>query len=213
MLDLELQSRIAKNYSDAAVGYASAMTAAYGHAASMMIDFWADTLKTSSPKPANSQSWYREPTRSSTALAPMMAPLNPFQAINPFAISPMAMNPVALAMGPGLAAGAMLPWMSMMLPPPTGRSAAVPMAYMMLAVGVPRDVAEPAAEANAALIEAGEAVAQSVDNTFSSYRSDGGHAVAQIMHYPGRAVVAAMMFPLSSQAMLFPWLTMARHSF
>ena len=53
-----------------------------------------------------------------------------------------------------------------------GSPAAWPMAFMMVAAGVPRNVAWPTAEANAAAIEAADIARRSWD-TFSTYRTDG----------------------------------------
>ena len=88
---------------------------------------------------------------------------------------------------------------------PFGRSPVVlQMAYGMMAFGVPRDVAMPTAEANAAAFDAAETAAGPFQSEFSSYRSDGGHASAQIK-FLQRMVARLMLSPLGAAA-VWPWL-------
>ncbi len=67
-------------------------------------------------------------------------------------------------------------WVNMM--PLRGGPAAWPMAFFMLSAGVPKSVAWPTAEANAAMMEAAEVASEQLRTVFASYRSDGGHAAA-----------------------------------
>jgi hypothetical protein len=67
-------------------------------------------------------------------------------------------------------------WLNMM--PLRGGPAAWPMAFFMLSAGVPKSVAWPTAEANAAMMEAAEVASEQLRTVFASYRSDGGHAAA-----------------------------------
>jgi hypothetical protein len=80
--------------------------------------------------------------------------------------------------------------------------AAWPMAFMMMASGVPRSVAFPTAEANVAVMDAADAAAVSVQRVMSSYRSDGGHAVARQSWPPTQFMMLAMLVPLNFTTML-----------
>ena len=103
----------------------------------------------------------------------------------------------------------MQPWDLWLSMTPFGRSPIVlQMAFAMMAFGVPRSVAMPAAEANAAAFEAAEAAAAPFQDAFASYRSDGGHASAQIIHMR-RVMTAALVSPLGAAAG-WPWLTGTR---
>lgn len=67
-----------------------------------------------------------------------------------------------------------------------------PMTAMLMSTGMPYAVAEPTARASAATFDAVDAARQQANNIFSAYRSDGGHAVAQLIHWP-MAVMLALM--------------------
>lgn len=68
--------------------------------------------------------------------------------------------------------------MTASMPPPMAPSMIWPMAFMMIASGVPRSVAWPTAEANAAALDAADAAAVTVRQVFSRYHTDGGHAAS-----------------------------------
>lgn len=91
---------------------------------------------------------------------------------------------------------------AMMMAPWTLSPAAWPMAMMMVSSGVPRSVAWPAAEANLAAADAVMTTNTAVNQVFSSYRSDSGHAVAQIVHLPltGAMAVLAAWLPFANVA-------------
>lgn len=93
-------------------------------------------------------------------------------------------------------------WFNMF--PYAAPSAAWPMAFMMMASGVPRSVAWPTAEANVAAMDAADAAAVSVREAFASYRSDSGYAVAQQSSWPPvqMMMLAAALIPLNINAML-----------
>ena len=59
-----------------------------------------------------------------------------------------------------------------------------PLMAMMMSAGMPFDVALPSAKASTAAMDATDAARQQLDNVFSAYRSDGGHAAAQIVTWP-----------------------------
>jgi hypothetical protein len=80
-----------------------------------------------------------------------------------------------------------------------------PMAFMLMASGVPHSVAWPAAEANAAAMDAADAAAVTVRQVFASYQTDGGHASSsQAVSWPGsdKLMALAALLPLSVGALL-----------
>lgn len=83
---------------------------------------------------------------------------------------------------------------------------AFPLAGALMSSGVPSRTAWPAAKAGAAALDAADIATRAVERAFSSYRSDGGHAVAQIVVAPAVAsTVAAFTAPAMLYAMQ-PWL-------
>ena len=181
MLDTRLQERFTRRCTDAAFGYTAATTAAYAAFAEQVFNFWAGRAQPP-PKPADDTPspawgwplpaprqepppmpffpffWAAPPQRQSTPTG-FPSPAFPLRA--PFAV---AASPSPIQAGSTYAAA-----------PP----AAWPMAFMMMASGVPRSVAWPTAEANVAVMDAADAAAVSVRQVIPSYRSDGGHAVAR----------------------------------
>ncbi len=224
MIDTQLNAHLAKCCTTAAFGYAEAAGQAYFEMTSRVLDAWSAALDASFPKAEEKpRSWYRHPstpvatqvwsapTSVRTAAAPGQNPFapNPFAA-NPFAMNPFAMNPFAAGSfasgwsGPRNANAAVESWQAMMLAPWTLSPAAWPFAFAMVASGVPRGVAWPAAEANAAAADAARTAAAVVQRTFSSYHSDSGHASAQIHSLPLAA--AAMALPLGAEMLSWwPW--------
>src|SRR5262245_27726810 len=130
MLDSHLQERFARRCTDAAFGYSAATTAAYAAFADQVLSFWAGVLTPSESKPARRTEtvwgWPipQPPTQMSVTpfmpFAPFGWPAMPTQAASAFPIS---------VYGPFAAWFNMFP----MAPP----SAAWPMAFMMMASGVP----------------------------------------------------------------------------
>ena len=59
-----------------------------------------------------------------------------------------------------------------------------PLTAMMMTAGLPYDVASPSAKAGTCAMDAADAARQQMDNLFSAYRSDGGHAAAQVLTLP-----------------------------
>lgn len=100
----------------------------------------------------------------------------PFGAGFPLLSPPAAM---ALAMQPWQA------WLRLMSSARIGSNAqAWPMAFALIAVGMPQSAAWPAAEAGAHMLAATQKAAEGFDQLFANYRSPGGHAAAQIV-WPG----------------------------
>lgn len=93
---------------------------------------------------------------------------------------------------------------------PFGRSpAVVQMAYGMMAFGVPRAVAMPAAEANAAVYDAVEAAVGPVQNNFSAFRTDGGHVSAHVVALKAFAAFAPF-WPAAAAVAMTPMMTSSR---
>ena len=204
MLDARQQARFARGVTLAAMDYTAATHQAAFETTRQMLSFWSTAFGAAAPEP-EPRSWYRHPDaphdhapRGHFAAGIQLS--FPFPAGSmagwPFAPMPMA-NPLAAwqAIGQAMATA---PW--------TLSPAAWPSAFMMMAGGVPKSVAWPAAEANAALADAASAVSEAVDRSYSQYRSDGGHAVAQIIMLPlkaGLAVLAAA--PFAGALPHMPW--------
>ena len=199
MVDQRLQERFTRQCTDAAVGYATAATAAYATFADQVLSFWANALQ-----PADRPSDRSGPQQSVFAWSwPVMPPQpappvwNPFAWATPQSFAP---SPYSFA-GSGAMANPFAAWFGM-LPFAAANPAAWPMACMFMASGVPRSVALPAAEANVAAMEAVDIAAVSVRQAFSSYRSDGGHATAQQGWPAAHLLMLAVLTPLSLGAML-----------
>ncbi len=194
MVDKHLQERFARHCTDAAFGYATAATAAYAAFADQVLSFWANALQPSDRReekqPAFAWAW------------PVPAPQPAAPAWNPFAwalpqnaaSSPYSFGGSSAAMNPFAA------WLGMF--PFAAAPAAWPMAYMFMASGVPRSVAWPAAEANVAAMEAVDVATVSVQQVFSSYRTDGGHASVQQGWPAAHLLMLAVLTPLSLGAIL-----------
>ena len=189
----DLSQRFAKSYATAAFGYARAASAAYAAFADHTLDFWSKATQAtvheerqrprlqlvSGPRPYRSAV-----TESSVATT---QPMDLVGMTNAWAASPM-FAPVRA-------------WWSLF--PLQGNPASWPMAYAMMTAGVPRAVALPTAEANVAAMDAADAATASIDRAFSSYRSDSGFAVAQIVS-PKTWLSALMLAPFTTSFKL-PW--------
>lgn len=89
-------------------------------------------------------------------------------------------------------------WLNML--PLRGGPAAWPMAFFMLSTGVPKSVAWPAAEANAAMMEAAEVATSQFQSVFANYRTDSGYATAR---FPANAFQPSEM--TLSRLMMMSW--------
>lgn len=199
--------KIAQKSAEAAAGYATAAFAAYADMASQTMNFWAQTVDAMTPRPEpEPRSWYRPPAD----LARSAAPARSIAALSFFPLWQMFSAPVASqrASAPAMF-GYTAPrspfdlwqsWLSMW--PLQGPPACWPMAFAMMGAGWSRDVAYPAAQANAAAMDAITTAADAMRTPFSSYRSESGYASAQIV-VAGSKVASAAALPL---AMFAPWL-------
>jgi hypothetical protein len=194
MLDSRLQERFTRGCTDAAFGYTAATTAAYAAFADQVLSFWAGVLEPADRKPAPPQFVWGWPLPAPRQ-EPAAMPFFPFVWATPQRQRPAMVDPFA---GANAAFSAWLDMFSYAAAPP----AAWPMAFMLIASGVPRSVAWPTAEANAAVMDAADAAAVSVQRVMSSYRSDGGHAVARQTWPPAHLMMLALLVPLNFSTML-----------
>lgn len=200
MLDTRLQERFARRYTDAAFGYTAATTAAYAAFAEQVFDFWAGVFEPPERREAKVPqfNWGWPMPAPKPASRQELAP-NPFL---PFTWPvPQSRSVSVPAADPFAGANAMFTaWLSMFsyAAPP----AAWPMAFTMIASGVPHAVAWPTAEANIAAMDAAEAASASVQKVFSSYHSDGGYAASHRTWAPSQLMMLAMLVPMSLGTML-----------
>jgi hypothetical protein len=195
MVDPHLQERFTRRCTDAAFGYTAATTAAYAAFAEQVFDFWADMLAPSKPAKASTPAWgWPVPVRQQ----PPAMPFAPF--IWPTALPrgeahagfPLAGFPFPAGATPN----PLQAWLDMWTAPP----ASWPMAFMLIASGMPRSVAWPTAEANVAVMDAADAAAGSVRQAFASYRAVGGHSGRQWP--PAQLMMLAALAPLGFGTLL-----------
>jgi hypothetical protein len=195
-IQCDLSQRFAKSYATAAFGYARAASAAYAALANQTLDFWSNAaragLRDDTPRTPRLQ-LVSGPRPFRSAVTAPAAP----------ATAPMAMDfaqmTTAWVSSPVFAP--MRAWWGLF--PLQGNPASWPMAYAMMSAGVPRAVAMPAAEANVAAMDAADAATASIDRVFSTYRSDSGFAVAQIVS--PKAWLSALMLAPFTVSFKLPW--------
>lgn len=161
-------------YAHAAIDLTSAAVSTGLTLTALSFDCWGRTAEAFSRAPAARRTWYTKPSSPSLVdPAAIMPWVNPLAHFGPYGTrawigSAEHFSPMRLGAA----------WLDLF--PLRGPPAAWPLAYLMLAYGVPRSVAMPAAEANAAAIEAVDAAMKPL-RAFASYRSDGGHAATILM--------------------------------
>lgn len=186
MIDVFFPMRMAQAATEMAFRNANAAMSMWGEAASAA----ARPAVAVGSSTRTVRSWYRHPDE----------PVSPFAMMSPAALmqpwidlmsrSVPAGSCMMPPMGTGFAAGPqvwqapMQAWMRMWSMMPTGMQAG-PLAFALMAFGMPRSAAWPAAEAGAHAMEASRKAAEGIEQMFSTYRSDGGHAIAQII-FAGR---------------------------
>jgi hypothetical protein len=196
MLDSHLQERFARRCTDAAFGYSAATTAAYAAFADQVLSFWTGVLSPSEKKPARTETLWGWPMPQ----AQTQLPVTPFMPFAPFGWPAMPPQ-VSSSPFPSSVYGPFAAWLNMF--PMAAPSAAWPMAFMMMASGVPRSVAWPAAEANAAVMDAADAAAASVRKVYSSYHTEGGHSGGGRNTWPSAPLFAfAAFLPLTMSGMM-----------
>lgn len=179
---------------DAFTGYASAAFAAYADLAGQAFGCWAQAVDAMVPG-AQARSWYRHPDQ---ATSRQLSFAWPAPANSPFAFfgmpvagrtAPAVFNPLAL-------------WMNAW--PVQGNPASWPLAFALMGMGVSRSVAYPLAQANRAALDAATAAGNAIKDSYSTYRSDGGHASTHVIMDQTKVAATAVM-PLAL-AMATPWL-------
>lgn len=173
--------RFTRSSNEAAAGYASAAFNAYADMTTRALGMWAQAIDQMLPKPEPT-SWYRHPD-SRPASPPAAAWFGWPQPANTAFPNPFEF------------------WMRAW--PPQGNLFAWPMAAAMMGAGWPRDVAYPAAAANLAAMDAVSAATDAANKVFSTYRSEGGHATAQVLFRTDKAF-AAFLIPAGAE-FFAPW--------
>ena len=187
--------RISRGCSEAIVGYATAATAAYTQLACHALDFWCTAL---------------------SGLTEELAPVSPEDAAQPA----KAVNYGEPAFGMSAADWNPLSWfdprrfeglwrMDHTTPPLTammnmansvplrGASTSWGMAQVMIDSGVPRSIAWPAAEANAAALDAADAASNGFRRVVANFHTDSGYATAARSMTPS-LVAAGMMLGIAT---------------
>jgi len=205
MFDTTLQARFAKSCADAAFGYASATTAAYTAVAANATDFWFRVIKQSMDLAAGNPAQRTGGGELLPTPATFAYPTPQFW--TPFdwtSWGTPSRNPPAGPFGfwPMMPLSPAATWFEMF--PLRGPAAVWPMAFALIALGVPRNVAWPTAEANTAAMDAAEAAKESIEKAFSSYRSGGGHASAQVWTQGPSLMAAAAALPVEL-CLFAPW--------
>lgn len=193
----DLSQRFAKSYATAAFGYARAASAAYAALADQALDFWSSAARAGTPSGSPQHPRLHlvsgpRPYRSAVSVAPA-TPSAPAAQIDFVGMT------TAWASSPMFAP--MRAWWGLF--PLQGNPASWPMAYAMMSAGVPRAVALPTAEANVAAMEAADAAKASIDHAFSSYRSDSGFAVSQVI--APKTWLGSLAFAPFAASFKFPW--------
>jgi len=191
----DLTQRIATSSVEAATGYASAAMAAYVDFTGHVMGFWANTFDAMVARP-EPRSWYRHPDEPGRSQPPGFMGFGWMSAFAPQSTNPSRSGAYAPVFDPFSL------WLKAW--PLQGNPAAWPMAFMMMGMGMPRSVAYPLAQANAAAMDAVNATKTATEESFACYRSNTGFASAQIRFKPDTAVAALMMLP--ALLALAPWL-------
>ncbi len=171
MFDTDSQVRFNKSCAEAVVNYLNASGAAYQALAQQMLNMWGQSLDAFlETAQASNGSPVRQPYR-----AERPNPMGAAASMMPWAAVPnsmMQVDPMATFKALGMPYGVFspfAPWLEMMKP---SHYNAWPMAYGMISVGVPEQVAWPTARANLAAIDAFNVAANSVQSALADYQTD-----------------------------------------
>ncbi len=202
MFDPFLPWRLAQASTEAALSCATATMNAWVGFASQATNQWTSLAQSSAtafvPESRSfktSRSWYRAPDESASSVSAWQLPLPGLGVKSDAYPQGLAMLTPGGPMGSPAAAMTMAlepwqAWMRMMQPlvqrfaPMMGATPAWPMAFALIAIGMPRGAAWPAVEASAHMLAASQKAAEGLEQMFASYRSTGGHASAQISWPP-----------------------------
>lgn len=207
MIDVDLQMRFWRNMTDAMT---HGTEAAFAAAAVWQKDMLSTATAPSKPPQSSAAAfgslmWPFQPQRSNVRTQTltawpmwwMPAPAPSTYAVNPFAVmtpsSYAAMMPWAefyrnafAQMAPN---GPYAQWAKTFAPffpwpVMTWAMTQMPLTAMLLSTGMPYSVASPSAKAGTCAMDAAEAARQQMQNVYAAYRSDGGHAAAQLVTLP-----------------------------
>jgi hypothetical protein len=201
MLDTASQARFTRGCVESAAGYATAATAAYTNLAAQALDFWCMAL--SGLGDTGEHDCGDAPAASSTGSAKAAAakdnPATPDSepafglALSDWCAFPWldprryeALFELDASTPPVLAMFAFANTM-----PLRGSSKSWPFAKVMIDSGVPRAVAWPAAEANAAALDAADEASRGFHQVLASYHTEGGFANTLRSITPSLAAIAA----------------------
>jgi hypothetical protein len=167
--------RIARGCAEASLGYAAAATAAYTELAYRAFDFWSTALSGLVDQPQDDAGTAAaEPMATSEAEPPFglsMVDWCPFPWLDPRRYD--AVKNLDAASHPMAAMFAMAGFA-----PLRGSPASWGMAHLLIESGVPRTVAWPAAEANAAALDVADAATAGVRQIMANYHTENGFAAA-----------------------------------
>ena len=198
MLDNASQHRFARGCAEAAAGYATAATAAYTDFAAQALDFWCTALSGLTEPEAMPvvEAGAEANSKADTKMVPAereqeppfgmaLADWCPFPWLDPRRYE--AMFQLDTQTPPALAMFAFANTM-----PLRGSSKSWPFAQVMIESGVPRAVAWPAAEANAAALEAADEASNGLRQVIASYHTENGFATAVRSMTPSIAALAVV---------------------
>ena len=202
MFDTDSQVRFNKSCAEAVVNYLNASGHAYQAMTQQMLNMWGqsvdaflDTAQAANGSPAP-QRYNAERANPMGAAACMM----PWAAVpnNMMNVDPMATFK-ALGMPYGMFSP-FAPWLEMMKP---AQYNAWPMAFGMISVGVPEQVAWPTARANLAAIDAFNVAAHSVEKALADYRPDAKPApVTRVNEIPNPLALAFAVTPFNPNLLM-----------
>jgi hypothetical protein len=194
----EPSERIARGCTQAAAGYAAAATAAYTAFACSALDFWCTALSGLAETPVSSPTAVQQPVVAPTVteeppFGMSLADWSPMSWFDPqryqslWYLTPMT-PPAQAAMAMANAV------------PLRGTSGSWGMARVMIDSGVPRSIAWPAAEANAAALEAADVASNGFRTVLANFHTESGYASIARSMTPSLIVLAltlgASMTPL-----------------
>ena len=203
MLDGATQQKFVRGCTHAAAGYAAAATAAYTDLASQALDFWCMAFSGlgEAPAPADDDeaeeapktAWHPEPP-----FGMAMSDWCAFPWLDPRRFeSMMQLNSTTPPFAAMMAFANAVPL--------RGSSASWPFAQVMIESGVPRAVAWPAAEANAAVLEAADLASRDMRQVLANYHTENGFAGAVRSATPSLGVIMTALSLSVSPGLLTAW--------
>lgn len=186
------EARFSKCWSEAMFGYAHAASAAYWEMTNRSLALWGDAARSMAeagrPPEPSPRSWYRPPGPDRSALLSHDSPARDAWGFPRYDRNYMGTRAPFASLTPELPSPFSV-WFSMF--PLRGSPTCWPMAFAMIASGVPQAVAWPAAEANAALLDA----ARAAQDSLSGSRSSGHYAVPRAANPMAFDMMAMWQWP------------------